>query len=122
MDKNKERNDTGSQKPENMAFYAGFVSNSIFMRTKKLVLGGLLIAVNVLLPRVFLLIPNGGRLFLPMHIGVLIAGLMLGPSYGILIGAVAPLLGLLVNGMPQMPMAIFMMFELLHTEAFPVCS
>lgn len=83
------------------------------MKTKKLVLGGVLIGVNLLLPYLFHFIPQGGKLFLPMHIGVLIAGLLLGPVYGAVIGGIAPLLGFLVNGMPQMPMAIYMMFELI---------
>ncbi len=83
------------------------------MKTKKLVLGGVLIGVNLLLPYLFHFIPQGGKLFLPMHIGVLIAGLLLGPVYGAVIGGIAPFLGFLINGMPQMPMAVYMMFELI---------
>lgn len=82
------------------------------MKTKRLVLGGVLIGVNLLLPYLFHFIPQGGKLFLPMHAGVLIAGLLLGPVYGSIIGGIAPFLGFLVNGMPQMPMAVYMMFEL----------
>lgn len=43
--------------------------------TKKLVSGALCIAIGVLLPMAFHVIPNGGSVFLPMHIPVLICGL-----------------------------------------------
>ncbi len=42
--------------------------------TKKLVSGALCIAIGVLLPMTFHVIPNGGSVFLPMHIPVLICG------------------------------------------------
>lgn len=87
--------------------------------TKKLVIGGLLIAVNILLPYLLHFIPNGGKLFLPMHLGVMIAGLLLGPVYGTVIGVVSPLLGFLFTNMPPMPMAVYMMFEL---AAYGACA
>ncbi len=48
--------------------------------TKKLVSGALCIAIGVLLPMAFHVIPNGGSVFLPMHIPVLICGLFCGAS------------------------------------------
>lgn len=86
---------------------------------KKLVIGGMLIALNIVLPYVFHFVPGGGKLFLPMHFGVLIAGLLLGPVYGIAIGITAPFLGMVTTGMPQMPMTVFMTFEL---AAYGACS
>ena len=46
--------------------------------TKKLVSCALCIAIGVLLPMAFHVIPNAGSIFLPMHIPVLICGLFCG--------------------------------------------
>ena len=54
--------------------------------TKKLVSGALCIAIGVLLPMTFHVIPNGGSVFLPMHIPVLICGLFYGAPYGLACG------------------------------------
>lgn len=50
--------------------------------TKKLAIGGLLIAVGILLPQVFHLAGGSamGGLFLPMHLPVLLGGFLLGPA------------------------------------------
>ncbi len=85
---------------------------SIFIRN--LILAALLVAVNLLLPQAFHVFgPQAGRLFLPMHLGVLIAGLFLGPVYGMAVGAVSPVLSFLTTGMPQFPAVLFMTGELL---------
>lgn len=89
------------------------------MQTKKMVTGGLLIALNIILPYAIHFFPGAGKLLLPMHIGVLLAGLLLGPVYGAVIGAVAPVLSMLISGMPAMPMTIFMTFEL---AVYGACS
>ena len=76
---------------------------------KKLNLAGLFIAMGVIIPyftaHVFG-IP--GTVFLPMHIPVLMAGLLLGWRYGIIVGLLAPVLSSLLTGMPapwpQFPM------------------
>ena len=60
---------------------------------KKLVYGGVLIALGVLIPQAFHGFgENAGNDFLPMHIPVFIAGLLLGPVYGGTIGALVPYL------------------------------
>ena len=51
--------------------------------TKKLVSCALCIAIGVLLPMTFHVIPNGGSVFLPMHIPILICGLFCGAPYGL---------------------------------------
>ena len=51
--------------------------------TKKLVSCALCIALGVLLPMAFHVIPNAGSIFLPMHIPVLICGLFCGWPYGL---------------------------------------
>jgi len=67
---------------------------------------GLLLAVGLLLPLVFhsLFGATGGQIFLPMHYGVLIGGLLLGPAAGTFLGIVTPLLSTLMTGTP--PVAI----------------
>ena len=53
------------------------------MRTKKMVYGGLLTAVGLVLPQAFHVFGQGaGMAFLPMHLPVMIAGILLGPCYG----------------------------------------
>ena len=49
----------------------------------------LLLGMGAVLPIVFHGMPLGGRIFLPMHIPALVAGLLLGPVGGLIVGAVA---------------------------------
>ncbi|MFQ5869123.1 MAG: ECF transporter S component [Candidatus Zixiibacteriota bacterium] len=73
----------------------------------------LFIALGVVLPVGFhSLSILGGRMFLPMHIPVLIAGLFLGPSTGLLVGLVCPVLSFLLTGMPPPDKIITMTLEL----------
>ena len=52
------------------------------MRTKKMIYGGLLTAVGLVLPQAFHVFGQGvGMAFLPMHLPVMIAGILLGPCY-----------------------------------------
>ncbi|MBN1891232.1 MAG: ECF transporter S component [Clostridiales bacterium] len=81
---------------------------------RKLTYGGLLLAIAVVLPQVFHLTggPASGAVFLPMHIPVLIAGLLLGPLYGLAIGAIAPACSFLITQMPTAARLPFMIIEL----------
>ena len=72
----------------------------------------LLLAMGVVLPLVFHAIPLGGRVFLPMHIPVFIAGLVLGPIAGLVVGAGAPIVSALVTGRPPVVYMVPMVFEL----------
>jgi niacin transporter len=72
----------------------------------------LLLALGVLLPFVFHAFPLGGRIFLPMHIPTFIAGLVLGPVSGLIVGAGSPILSALITGRPTVPYMIPMLFEL----------
>ena len=76
--------------------------------------GALLLALGVLLPQAFHLALGqaAGRMFLPMHISVLLAGCFLGWKYGLLVGAVTPLLSFLITGMPPVPLLFLMVAEL----------
>jgi len=75
-------------------------------------LTGLLLATAVLFPVIFHQFGIAGRIFLPMHIPVLLAGFLLGPLAGLLVGGLAPGLSSLVTGMPPTALAIPMTPEL----------
>ncbi len=72
----------------------------------------LLLALGVALPLVFHAFPFGGRMFLPMHIPALLAGLLLGPISGLIVGAGSPVLSALATGRPTIPYMVPMVFEL----------
>ena len=82
-------------------------------KTYKLVLSALFLALCLVLPIVTGGIPAIGNMLLPMHIPVLLCGLICGWQYGLVVGFVAPLLRSVLFGMPPMyPVAIAMAFEL----------
>jgi uncharacterized membrane protein len=73
-----------------------------------------MVAVGVLLP---LITSHGfgvqGTVLLPMHIPVLLSGLLLGPRYGLMVGLVTPALSCLLTSMPPVyPMLPIMLCEL----------
>ncbi|MBR2315940.1 MAG: ECF transporter S component [Clostridia bacterium] len=53
-----------------------------------------------------------GSALLPMHIPVLIAGFLCGPSVGFAVGALSPLLSFMISGMPTAALLPFMVIEL----------
>ena len=83
--------------------------------TKKMAVGGLLIAVGILLPQVFHLAGGSamGTLFLPMHLPVLLGGFLLGPLFGGTVGLLTPLVSCLLTGMPAAAVLPTMAVELL---------
>jgi len=81
-------------------------------KIKKLVYAALCIALGVVLPIAFHSIPNAGSIFLPMHIPVLLCGLICGWEYGLICGAVTPILSSLITGMPPMAYVPSMTIEL----------
>ncbi|HBI55608.1 MAG TPA: ECF transporter S component [Firmicutes bacterium] len=81
--------------------------------TKKLVLAGLFLALGLALPFLTGQIPNIGKMLLPMHLPVLIAGFVLGAPWGLAIGLIVPVLRSLLFSLPPMfPAAVAMSFEL----------
>ena len=82
------------------------------MKTKKLVLSALFVALGVLLPMVFHFVPNAGAIFLPMHIPLLLCGLVCGWPYGLSCGILAPLLSSLLTSMPPAAVLPGMLCEL----------
>lgn len=68
--------------------------------TFKLVVNAILIALGIGIPIIFHMFGVMGKVFLPMHIPVLIAGLLLGSKAGLITGFFTPLLSSLLTGMP----------------------
>ena len=78
---------------------------------KKLVFTAVCAALCVVLPMAFHAVPNGGTVLLPMHIPVLLCGLICGWPYGGVCGLVGPLLSSLLTGMPPAAVLPSMMVE-----------
>ena len=78
---------------------------------KKLVFSAACVALCLVLPMAFHAIPNAGQIFLPMHIPVLLCGLICGWPYGGVCGLLGPLVSSLVTGMPPAAMLPGMMVE-----------
>ena len=79
---------------------------------KKSLVTAVCIALCVVLPMAFHAIPNGGVLFSPMHLPVLLCGILTSWPFGLLCGIAGPLLSSLFTGMPGTPMLPQMMVEL----------
>lgn len=81
-------------------------------KTRKLTLTSMSIALGVILPQAFHMVPNAGTIFLPMHIPVLIGGFTCGPLYGLLIGFITPIISHIIFTMPPVVMLSQMIIEL----------
>lgn len=82
-------------------------------KVKKVTLSGILFAIGLILPFFIGQIPAVGKMLLPMHIPVLICGLILGWQYGLAVGFLLPLVRSVLFGMPVLyPNAIAMAFEM----------
>ena len=76
----------------------------------------MLLAAGVLLPQIFHLAGGAavGKIFLPMHIPVLLCGMICGPVWGGAVGFICPVISSAITGMPQMfPTGFSQMGELL---------
>ncbi len=81
--------------------------------TKNLSLAGMFLAIGLLLPFLTGQIPQIGNMLLPMHLPVLLCGLICGWKYGLAVGFILPLLRYALFGMPPiMPTGLAMAFEL----------
>ncbi|MEG0918908.1 MAG: ECF transporter S component [Anaerovoracaceae bacterium] len=84
--------------------------------TKKIVYAGLFLALGLLLPQAFHFLPvgaNAGKIFLPMHIPVLLAGFLAGPVVGLAVGIMSPVLSSILFGMPAVLILPAMAMELM---------
>lgn len=77
-----------------------------------LALSAMFLALGIVLPFLTGQIPQVGNMLLPMHIPVLLCGLICGWQYGGLVGFVTPLLRSALFMAPPMPGAVAMAFEL----------
>ena len=81
-------------------------------QTVNLVMTGLCIAIGIVLPLALHSIPDAGSVLLPMHIPVLLCGLICGPLYGLACGLLAPFLSSVITQMPPMAYLPSMLCEL----------
>jgi len=78
-------------------------------------LSGLFIALGIVLPMALHAIPDGGKIFLPMFLPVLLGALFLPWQYALAVGVITPLLSGLLTGMPPaapLPMNFMLAAEL----------
>ncbi len=81
---------------------------------QKIVLSAMLLAVGMVLPFLTMQIKEIGDSLLPMHIPVMLCGIMCGYGYGATIGLLLPFLRSVCFGMPPLyPNAVWMAAELL---------
>ena len=82
-------------------------------KLKNLVLSAMFIAFGLVLPFLTGQIPEIGNMMLPMHIPVMLSGLVCGWQYGAAVGFITPLLRSFIFGKPILfPSAVAMAFEL----------
>lgn len=81
-------------------------------RHKKYVLTAMCITLCAVLPLTLHFIPRAGSTIMPMHIPVILCGLIVGPYFGLLAGLLGPLLSSFTTGMPLMAYVPVMMIEL----------
>ena len=81
---------------------------------KNLALAAMFVALGLVLPFLTGQIPQIGKMMLPMHIPVLLCGLICGWKYGAIVGFITPLLRSVAIGVPVLfPTATVMAVELM---------
>lgn len=81
-------------------------------KTKQLTISSMFLALGVILPQAFHMVPNAGTIFLPMHIPILICGFISGPLYGFVVGIITPIISHIIFSMPPTFMLGQMIVEL----------
>lgn len=80
---------------------------------KNLVLAAMFLALGLIMPIFTAQIPKIGSMLLPMHLPVLLCGMICGWQYGGAVGLIVPMLRSVIFGTPPMfPTAVAMTFEL----------
>ena len=78
---------------------------------RRMTMAAVCVALCVVLPIAFHSIPDAGSVFLPMHIPVLICGMICGWPYGFICGLMGPLVSSALTGMPPIAYLPAMMVE-----------
>lgn len=78
----------------------------------KSIITALCVALCVALPMALHAIPKGGVLFSPMHLPVLLCGLVCGAPSGLICGILGPFVSSMLTGMPAFGYMPIMMIEL----------
>ncbi len=82
-------------------------------KIQNLCFAAMFLALGLVLPFLTGQIPEIGNMLCPMHIPVLLCGLICGWKYGFTVGAITPIMRSLIFGMPPLfPTAFAMAFEL----------
>ena len=82
--------------------------------TRNLALAAMFLAIGLVLPFITGNIPQIGQMLCPMHIPILLCGLICGWKWGAVIGFICPLLRSVLFGMPVLyPNGVAMAFELM---------
>ncbi|MBR6743809.1 MAG: ECF transporter S component [Clostridia bacterium] len=79
---------------------------------KKLTVSAMMLAIALLLPFLTGQLPSVGKMLAPMHLPVLLCGLICGPIFGFAVGAIAAPLRFVLFGAPPMPNVLYMTSEL----------
>lgn len=83
-------------------------------KTKQIALTAIFITLGVIIPQIFHMFAMSGRVFLPMHIPVLICGFVCGGFCGATCGVLTVILSSLMTGMPPIfPYGVAMSLELM---------
>ena len=83
-----------------------------YYQLKKLTVSAMMLALALLLPFLTGQIQSIGKMLSPMHIPVLLCGMLCGPIFGFAVGLVAAPLRFILFAMPQMPNVLYMTAEL----------
>jgi len=70
------------------------------LNSKRIALTSFFLSLGIVLPFVFHQFALAGRIFLPMHIPVFLAGIFAGPLSGIIVGIFSPIISFFLIGMP----------------------
>lgn len=82
-------------------------------KSVNLILTAMFIAIGIILPFFTGQIKQIGNMLLPMHLPIMLCGLICGPWYGLAAGFITPFLRSIIFGMPPLfPTAAAMMLEL----------
>ena len=78
------------------------------LSSKRIAQTSFFLSLGIVLPFVFHQFALAGRIFLPMHIPVFLAGIFAGPISGVIVGGFSPVISFFLTGMPP-PYAVPLM-------------